>query len=78
MMVRYLENMLLLLSYGYEDWLFIKVDEKLLESGRLAQDYPHDESMSDSKKREREDTCTKEEERRNIKKRQTSPEKQRK
>ena len=66
MMVRYLENMLLLLSYGYEDWLFIKIDEKLLREWKISTRLPHDESMSDSKKREREDTCTKEEERRNI------------
>ena len=40
MMVRYLENMLLLLSYGYEDWLFIKIDEKLLREWKISTRLP--------------------------------------
>ena len=40
MMVRYLKNMLLLLSYGYEDWLFIKMDEKLLREWKISTRLP--------------------------------------
>ena len=40
MMVRYLENMLLLLSYGYEDWLFNKIDKKLLREWKISTRLP--------------------------------------